>query len=298
MFKHKFISFFIFTFIGLIYFLPLFANEVKAVNASFLFNPETKTIQNGTEFTLDLMIDTGGESVGGGGAKIIFDPKKIQVTKIIPGSVFADYPTATFDNQSGKVNISGIISSPDQQFNGNGIFATLRLVAIDVGITKMNFEYTPGETKDSNIAITHEPWDILSMVNVITLTVEKGTGSTIVSVSPPANSAFDQSSSTPATINKVSLVQQIINKFNALFSNKTSQKIDPYGPITRQAPNNNPNQYLAATNINKSGLSYAMIAILGTVLVVLILIIVSKLIKKSKKKSDDSKPPTVFNGGY
>lgn len=148
--------------------------DVRA-GASLNLNPSAKTVMVNEEFSLKILVDTGGENIGGVGAKILFDPEKILATKIVSGEIMADYPAAIIDNTSGKLTISGIAGSADDLFSGADIFATVTFRAVAAGQTKISFAFQPGATTDSNVAVSYGNGDILSQVNQSTITIE-GTG--------------------------------------------------------------------------------------------------------------------------
>jgi hypothetical protein len=151
---------------------------VVFAGGSFSIQPRELKVLPGDFFTFSISVDTGDAEIAGAGAKIIYDPGQINIIKIDTGSIFSDYPSPVFDNQTGKMDISGISSSPDQLFKGAGLFATIQAQAKNSGVSKITLEFVPGDTTDSNLVITAPPWDILSAVNNLTVT--------IVSPSPPA----------------------------------------------------------------------------------------------------------------
>ena len=159
-------------FLFLTAFFGLFCTtEVSAKEASLLFSPETVAVNMGEEFTVEVILDTVGEQVGGAGAKITFKNTDLTVIAVKPGSLFYDYPSAAFSNEEGKIIISGVASSMANFFAGQGVFATITFQAKSPGTSLIQFIYQPGSTTDSNIAVTYGSGDILSKVNSTTVTV-------------------------------------------------------------------------------------------------------------------------------
>jgi hypothetical protein len=159
---------------------PVFA---QGSQPSLFFSPETIQTKAGETFQTEVEIDTAGASVGGVGAKIIFDPQRVQVTNIETFPVFPDYPAKTFDNTAGTVTISGIVNSKDAQYTGKAKFATISWKAVNGGSADISFDFQPNSTKDSNIAVLYGNGDILEKVNSVSVSVA-GTEN-------PANTGLD-----------------------------------------------------------------------------------------------------------
>lgn len=159
--------------------LLLLLTSVTPVRAqgSLVLAPESKnftlTVNLEEEFSLKVLIDTFGQSAGGGGVKLNFDPARLKALEIIPGSIFGDYPGAVIDNAKGKITISGLASSTNNMFSGQGIFATIKWKSLKPGNTEITFDFQPGSTTDSNIAVTFGNGDILTQVNTAKINVLK-----------------------------------------------------------------------------------------------------------------------------
>lgn len=149
--------------------------SVSAQSPSMKFSPEKVDVVAGEKFVVDIVVNTAGEEIGGAGAKITYDPKKVGIVSITPGTIFSDYPTASFDNYQGKATLSGIVSSINILYKGTGVFGSIQFQAIAGGGTSVKFDHTPGNTTDSNLAVTYDPGDILSEVNTLTITVSGST---------------------------------------------------------------------------------------------------------------------------
>jgi hypothetical protein len=159
---------FLFILLAFFCFPVIFAPTVVA-GGSLLFQPTLINTTIGTDFNFSIFIDTAGAKLGGAGAKIKFDPDGIIITKITPGTLFPDYPSLQFDNQAGTITISGIVPSRDNLFNGQGLFASVTARVKNLTTSQLTFDFTPGSTSDSNLAITAPPWDVLDTVNILTV---------------------------------------------------------------------------------------------------------------------------------
>jgi hypothetical protein len=269
--------------------------------ASLLFNPQEKTVGRGTQFDINIDIDTAGESVGGAGAKIRFDPAKVNIISITPGAVFTDYPAATFDNTTGKLNVSGIVGSPTDLYSGKGVFATIKMVGLTPGTAQMSFEFVPGDTTDSNIAITSAPWDTLTDVNTLNINITETNQQVVVDAPVNSGVAVSSAPGTPTAPKKLSLIERITEFFGSIFGygekTEMAEEYDPYGPIERQEPNNNPNSYMAPQQVDyERSNGDLVIYLIGGLVALLVLTMLFVIFKNLKiRRAENAKPPTVIN---
>ena len=138
-----------------------------------LFVPSTIKAKVGTTFLVSLQIDTAGQAASGVGAKITFDPTFLQVVSATPSQTFANYSSPTIDNTTGHLTISAINAAYSDTFTGVDIFATVTFKVIKAGTTTVKYDFVPGSTTDSNIAVTFGNGDILGGVNTLTATLQK-----------------------------------------------------------------------------------------------------------------------------
>ena len=181
MFYHKF-WFLVFLLVGGFFIVFPQLSWVHASEASFLFSPAEVSTNLGDNFTLNVNIDTDGEQVGGAGAKITFDPFFLKVVGIETGKIFSDYPTAAYDNTQGNIIISGIVPSINDLYSGSDVFAKVTFSSRLVGKGVVKFNFVPGSTTDSNIAVTYGSGDILAKVNQANITVKPANDKTDVLV--------------------------------------------------------------------------------------------------------------------
>lgn len=223
-------------------FLALSVTRVFADDPSLTFSPSSVTPTLNQEFTIKIVLNSAGQNVSGAGAKLTYDQNYLRAVSIIPGTIFADYPSEIIDNRNGHVTISGIVASPKVFFNGESTFAEITFLPTKVGSTSVTFLYSPGSTTDSNIAVMTGTGDILRSINHLSVTTQNpGTAATSVSViSTPAP--------TPASVTSFfkGLINKIILFFNPNAKDKLAsardgrqsvQNIDPEAPLTRQLPN-------------------------------------------------------------
>lgn len=123
----------------------------------------------GEQIVVDINI-ASAKKVDGVDLIIKYDPKVLSAQSTILGTIFADYPQNTVDAALGKVSISGITSQPGGVVP-NGVFGKLNFVAKAVGTTKITFDFTPGQTGDTNVSQTGTSKDILEKVNELDINI-------------------------------------------------------------------------------------------------------------------------------
>ncbi len=208
---------------------------------SLSFSESIKNTSISEEFSVNIIINTGGQNAFGVGAKIVYDPNIIEVVSIKTGTIFGDYPAASFDNESGTISISGIASSSKSAFNGIGQVATITFRAVSEGETTVNFIYIPGNTRDSNIAVSHGSGDILSLVENLSVTIQP---------SSPGGATANVTSETQQLESKPLSFFDKILQFFGLYSEPEliregrllSRILDEYESIPLQAPITDPSQ--------------------------------------------------------
>ncbi len=114
-------------------------------------------------FDVKINLSLSGEKTDGADAKLNFDKDILEVASITPSSLFATYPTKSYDNNNGIIKVSGIaqINSP---VTASGVMATVTFKAKNSGSTSVTFDFTSGKTTDSNVAENGTGTDILQSV--------------------------------------------------------------------------------------------------------------------------------------
>jgi len=251
--------------IFLIVFLVASVNYSHAVGPSLTFDPNTVSIDKA--FEVNIMIDTDGNEIGGAGARIVYDTNKLHVLSVKEftgdGAIFGDFPLATFDNNTGKAALSGIVSSANDLYTGRGVFGSITFLPISKGETEVKFEFTPGSTTDSNLAVTYEPGDILNEVGVLSVNITGSRDETTITPTPLPTGA-----SLLDTAKKVSFIDKILEAIG--LKPKDEEILDPYGPITAQAPKTDPNQKQAYATV--SGFAQSRPTLIIFIVIVIILL--------------------------
>lgn len=145
----------------MINFFPPFL--VLAASITLSFSPSQTIIPVGDEFKLTINLSTGGKETLGTDAVVIFDPKFVSATKIVPGRVYPNYPSnlQIIDNARGKVSLSGTVGL-HSALTTDGVLGDIYFRPKKTGTTKISFDWKPGGTADSNIVPVLDGLDLLN----------------------------------------------------------------------------------------------------------------------------------------
>lgn len=168
----------------------IFPSPVFAQNATLSLSPSSGTFNKACPFSLQINLNTAGVQTDGTDAILIYDTARFSATSISAGSIYADYPGSSIDEQVGKITISGL-ASVTTPFSGQGILATVNFKVKDeaqAGATQVKFDFDPqdkAKTTDSNVVERGTVADILN--SVVNGNYVVGTGTCVVpSPSPRA----------------------------------------------------------------------------------------------------------------
>lgn len=125
--------------------------------------------KKGEKITVAINISSS-KKVDGVDLIITYDPKVLSAQPATLGIIFSDYPQNTADATLGKVSVSGITTRPGGVIP-EGNFGTISFVAKTAGVTKIAFDFTPGQTVDTNVIESGTGKDILEKVNQLELNI-------------------------------------------------------------------------------------------------------------------------------
>ena len=157
---------------------------------------------------------------------ISFNPAQLSVSSLDKGDIYPDYPSITYQNSTGSINISGL-ASVDSPFTGSGKFARVNFSVksnAPAGATNVNFAFDPNDTQkttDSNVVKTEEVVDILTSVTNGTYTVGTGVcgavGSSPITPdkggTPSADLDDITGNGTPPGVSGTTLILSIVGSF-------------------------------------------------------------------------------------
>lgn len=183
----------IFSVLYLVTLQPVFAHAQTSVSrvATMYYAPSSGsvTLNSSGNFTVNVMINTGGANAVGADSHVLFTTTQLQfVSGTYPASttffpnVPLAMPSAATANASGRISMARLVyaaavGDPPNFTNGTGTFATLTfkpLVAVGSSVT-LNFDFTLGSSTDSNVAGEVAGTDILGTASPATLTIAGGT---------------------------------------------------------------------------------------------------------------------------
>lgn len=148
---------------------PNVSTQVAIQPTSITLTSEGTQYRVGGEISVSVNISSS-EKVDGVDLIISFDPKVLTAKEASLGSIFSDYPQNRVDNISGRVAISGITSQAGGVIP-QGEFGKLNFTAKAAGTTKISFEFSPGQTVDTNVIESGTGKDILEKVNELELNI-------------------------------------------------------------------------------------------------------------------------------
>lgn len=136
---------------------------VLAASASLSFSQPPSIIPIGEEVRVIINVSSGGRETLGTDALILYDPKILSVTRILPAKLYPNYPPnlEDIDNVRGKVRFSGTVG-PNKPLAVEGVLGEIIFRAKKPGTTKIGFDFEPGGTADSNIVPAFGGLDLLS----------------------------------------------------------------------------------------------------------------------------------------
>ncbi len=161
---------------------------VFAQTATLSLEPSTGTFNRGCNFSLNVVLDTGGTQTDGTDAILIYDPSRFNATSITNGTVYPDYPGNNIDVQNGRITISGL-ASVNTPFSSKGTLATVNFTVqsnAPAGVAQVKFDFLPtdkAKTTDSNVVERGTLVDTLNSVVDGNYTI--GTGACGQTAAPP-----------------------------------------------------------------------------------------------------------------
>ncbi len=151
--------------------------------ASIRLYPNTGYASLGSEFSVDIMLDTAGEETNQTVVVLKYDPAKLEVTKAEYGDLYCDYPDdkSSIDNTEGILKITGFCQQPYKTNGEAGLFARITFQSLVEGVTRVTFEYdgSDDEWMTSVMSVDSPP------ENILTVAPARGTYTVISKTSKP-----------------------------------------------------------------------------------------------------------------
>ncbi len=124
----------------------------KALAAYFSFSPSSGSVSDPQ--TIELEINTEGESVESAAAVVTFDSTQVLITEVNSGGFFDSL--SVDDSQDGRITVTGTLNMANRSsVTGSGVLATLTLQPqITSGSFELAYECSSAVADDSNILDT------------------------------------------------------------------------------------------------------------------------------------------------
>ncbi|MEK7493744.1 MAG: dockerin type I domain-containing protein [Patescibacteria group bacterium] len=132
-----------------------------AFGATISVTPSSGAYQVGNIITAQIMVDTQGSAIEGVDVRYLnYNPSLLEVqdentsiagVQIAPGTLMPNTVANTVDTALGRIAFSQVING-NATFTGSGVLATVRFRVLAPGSASVVFNFTPGNTADTNIA--------------------------------------------------------------------------------------------------------------------------------------------------
>jgi hypothetical protein len=188
--------------------LLIFTKPAGAINqAKFSISPPDLLPRVGEIFSVDITLDTDEANVKSADAVLTFDPAKLSVVTLVPGQLFDNYPTKSFD-VAGNIKLSGAMAATTASYSGVGKFGSISFKGISAGTTTVAFTCTPQGNTDSNITQILTNTDIIdcSKLVPVSFTIAKAIGAPTPEATPTPPPAADLTPTLLLTLGGIGLI--------------------------------------------------------------------------------------------
>jgi hypothetical protein len=174
---NKFISTFLLG-AALVFFIP---KNLYAAGSLLEFNPSRISLSKGDSYIVEIMADPAGSSLVGVDVIINYDPVLIKIVKVDSTGAFTSKSAEIVDSDRGILKVAFS--------NSYGVFtkekraiAKLTIEAKkESGTTSLQFDFAPGDTKDTNMVISGGK-DVLESVESLIVGLSSKTSTASLSV--------------------------------------------------------------------------------------------------------------------
>jgi len=186
--------------IFIILILTISPTLISASGGEFTLYPSgTKAYDRGEGFTVDILIDSNGESLIKARSVITFDPELVKVTEAKRNnSLFLTWPVdeSTIDNKNGVIMLTGFTQSgtgqPYLTEGDNDVFARLSFEILEEGELTLDWEYSGIDESFNSVMMT----DGSPPLNILTTKPDSATytlliGDAVVDTAPDTGAEFE-----------------------------------------------------------------------------------------------------------
>lgn len=147
--------------------------EITRKTAEIILETQDMNIKKGDNFSVNVLLDTFSNPTTASDLTIKYDPKFLASIKTTdpfsPSKLFQKTIFNKIDTKAGIATVSAVADF-DSTFSGRGILTTIAFRAIKPGKTDVTVDFTPRETRDSNIVSEYQ--DILESVQNLSLEIK------------------------------------------------------------------------------------------------------------------------------
>ena len=149
----------------------IFLLPIVTFAATLSISPSSQSVNAGDAFSVTVNLDTQGASIDGVDLRYLnYNPAILQLqdgnssvagVQITPGNLMPMTLANSVNTSLGKITFSQVAAA-GSKYRGSGVLATLTFKALAAGTAALTFNYTSGNTTDSNVAAGGA--DVLSAV--------------------------------------------------------------------------------------------------------------------------------------
>lgn len=198
--------------------------------ATLSVSPSSQSVNVGDTFSVAVNLDTQGKQIDGVDLRYLnYNPSILELedantsasgVQIVPGSLMPMTLANSANTTLGKITFSQVAAGGNK-YIGSGTLATLTFKAVSLGVANITFNYTSGNTTDSNVASLGS--DVLTAVINGSYTVNSPSAST----PPPTTTATNSSRGNVSTVyTSPSVAYSITPSTSSTFGTLTG----PFGP--------------------------------------------------------------------
>ncbi len=128
--------------------------SAKVSGPSLILFPSEGSFKVGDDFSVN--VELKGEGCGcvtGADVILSFDPEILEAFEVQPGNLYTEYPLKEIDNELGKIRFSALNPLDELELSRReGAVGVIIFRAKEKGKAKVEFDFTPGSTTDTNVA--------------------------------------------------------------------------------------------------------------------------------------------------
>lgn len=173
---------------------------------TFSLNPVTKTASVNDTFDVEILLDTGGQTIVGGSAVLTYDSTKLQVidadnarvgVQIYPGVIFTSPVVNSVDSSAGKITID--YGKTAGSFSSSGNFGKMTFKAVAAGLTSVSFLMSASSTSTAS-AVYAGGVNVLAAANSGSYTISSSVSSGSATLTPTPSTVLPKTGVVEDTI--------------------------------------------------------------------------------------------------